>query len=84
MRASDNNAKLLRRKESKLAHSKKYVLNLSKYSLRNEEYLLLAKGLKFIPTPMHTNKKRSLLRDFDEFSRKLRCKYLFDDGSNEH
>ncbi|XP_062579196.1 uncharacterized protein LOC134241129 [Saccostrea cucullata] len=65
-----------------LNEARKYVLNLSKYQLNDNEYVLLAKGLKFIPTPKQKNVKRCILKDFDEFARKLRCKYHFDNGAD--
>lgn len=43
---------------------------------------MLSKGLKFIPTPQKSNIKKVILNDFDEFARKLRCKYHFDKGEN--
>lgn len=61
-------------------NSQKYVLNLSKYKVNHHEYSVLSKGLKFIPTPQNGNIKKVILNDFDEFARKLRCKYHFDKG----
>lgn len=63
-------------------NSQKYVLNLSKYKVNHHEYSVLSKGLKFIPTPQNGNIKKVILNDFDEFARKLRCKYHFDKGEN--
>ena len=51
-----------------MAKAKKHVINLSKRKLSNQEYILLAKGLKFIPAPMAKFAKQNLLKDFDEFS----------------
>ena len=62
---------------AKLEKAKSYILNLSKYKLNNEDILLLSKGLKFIPTPNTKNAKNQLMRSFNEFARKLRCKYHF-------
>ena len=64
-----------------LAEARKFVLNLSRHKLNDNEYSLLAKGLKFIPSPKQKNIKRRILKDFDEFARKLRCKYHFDTGA---
>lgn len=71
------------------AHCKKtmttgenFVLNLSRYNLSEHELSLLSKGLKFIPTPKSNNAKNVLLNDFEEFARKLRCKFHFDTGDN--
>ena len=64
--------------EEKVTIAKKHVINLSKRKLSDQEYILLAKGLKFIPTPMAKFAKHNLLRDFDEFSRILRCRYFYE------
>ena len=58
------------------------VLNLSKYGLTRAEHSLLSKGLKFIPSPKSYNVKNTVLRDFDEFARKLRCTYLFSNSDD--
>ena len=58
------------------------VLNLSKYCLTRAEHSLLSKGLKFIPSPKSYNVKNTVLRDFDEFARKLRCTYLFSNSED--
>lgn len=59
---------------------KKYVISISLYSLKDNEYIPLAKRLKSIPSPKKSNVKRLLLKKFDEFARKLRCKFVFDTG----
>lgn len=58
------------------------MLNLSRHTLSNDELSPLSKGLKFIPTPKNNNAQRLLLKDFDDFARKLRCKFHFDTGDN--
>lgn len=63
--------------QQRAAHTKKHVLNLLKRKLSNQEYILLAKGLKFIPTPSSKNAKMSILKDYNEFARQLRCRYMF-------
>lgn len=62
--------------------AKKTVLNIPSYSLKENEYILLAKGLKFIPSSKESNVKRLLLKNFDEFARKLTCKFSFDTWEN--
>ena len=57
--------------------SKPAVLNLSKITLNDSENKLLTKGLKFIPCPRTSYVKRDIMADFNEFARKLRCKYHF-------
>ena len=54
--------------------NKKHIKNLSNIELSNDQINLLAKGLKFIPTPVtnQTQIKRQILRDFDQFARLLR------------
>jgi len=44
---------------------------------------LLSRGLKFIPTPFFKGTKAEVLTDFDELARKMRCRYLYHDNSNE-
>lgn len=67
LRASNACAPKQRIHKASVITAKKYVLNLSSYSLKDNEYILLAKGLKFIPSPQMSNVKRFLLKDFDEF-----------------
>ena len=59
----------------KLTEARQYVLNLSKRHLTDTEILLLAKGLKFIPTHIVSQKK--ILNDFKRFERNMRLKYHF-------
>lgn len=46
---------------------------------------MLAKGLKFIPTPVtkQSQIKRQILRDFDQFARRMRLMYIFHGQDNE-
>jgi len=46
---------------------------------------LLAKGLKFIPTPKENEKqiRHHLLKDFDHFNRRMRLQYIFHGEDNE-
>lgn len=60
-----------------IKQAKQHVVNLSMKTLTDNEYLLLSKGLKFIPAPALKGAKNDLMRDFNEFARKLRCKFLF-------
>lgn len=55
-----------------IKQAKQHVVNLSMKTLTDNEYLLLSKGLKFIPAPSPKGAKNDLLRDFNEFARKLR------------
>ena len=59
--------------------NKNHIKNLSNKDLTKDQINLLAKGLKFIPTPV-TNEKQiqlQLLRDFENFARRMRLKYIF-------
>lgn len=60
-----------------LTQAKKHVINLSQRRLSDAEYLLLSKGLKFIPTPSNKMAKSDLMKDFNEMCRKMRCRYLY-------
>ena len=53
------------------------VFNLSKkQKLSKTEIKFLEKGLGFSPTPSFINEE-DLQRDFDDFARKMRCKWYF-------
>ena len=52
------------------------VFNLSKKVLSKTEIKILEKGLGFSPTPSFIN-EADLQRDFDDFARKMRCKWYF-------
>ena len=54
------------------------VFNLSNKVLSQMEISVLQKGLGFVPTPNMINES-DLRRDFNEFSRKMRCKWYFRD-----
>lgn len=69
---------------SKLNRARKYVRNLSNYELSDAETFALSKGIKFIINPPLKHARRQLINDFDEFSRKLRCAYLYDTGEPYH
>ena len=57
--------------------NRKCTKNLSNKELSNDQVNLLAKGLKFIPTPVtkQSQIKRQILRDFDQFVRRMRRTY---------
>ena len=59
--------------------NKKHIINLSNIELSNDQINSLAKGLKFIPTPVTkpTQIKRQILRGFDQFARRMRLMYIF-------
>ena len=53
-----------------------YVFNLSKKVLSQREINVLQKGLGFSPNQSFINEV-DLRKDFNEFSRKMRCKWYF-------
>ena len=53
-----------------------YVFNLSKKVLSQREINVLQKGLGFSPNQSFIN-EADLRRDFNEFGRKMRCKWCF-------
>lgn len=81
-RKLDRVSRLNRKKRALVHNAKKYVYNLANVPLSDEQYIVLGKGLKFIPVPKKYNIGRSILADFNEFARKLRCRYQFRDKDN--
>ena len=77
IRAMKYKARKNRKVYSNVLYAKEHVFNLTKSKLTDNEYLLLAKGMKFIPTPSTKVAKNDLLKDFDELARKMRCKFNF-------
>ena len=61
---------------SKGSFSSDSVNNLSKKVLSETEIKVLEKGLGFSPTPSFIN-EADLQRDFDDFARKMRCRWYF-------
>lgn len=96
-RRFDRNAKIKRRKSramnsiarknrelfSKVQDARRHVFNLTSNKLTDGEYLLLARGLKFIPTPSNKKAKNLLINNFDEFARKMQCKYMFSNAETK-
>lgn len=64
-----------------LASAKKHIKNFSDVTLSDDEYLILGKGLKFIPTPSTDRLRTNILRDFNGLCRKMRCKFELDNGN---
>ena len=82
-RAGNHSARKKRQNTAIMANASAHVLNLSHRQLTNSEIKALAKGLKFIPTPKTKKVRNNIARDFDEFARKLRCKYHFHSDENK-
>ena len=57
----------------------KFLHNLSSHQLTDSQVSLLSKGLKFIPTPgtNETRIKLKLLRDFEQFARRMILLYTY-------
>ena len=56
-----------------------YIRNLSNCNLTTDQINLLSRGLRFIPSP-HTNTnsvKKQILRDFNQFARRMRLRYIY-------
>ena len=64
------------KKIQKLNNDKKYVCNLSNYSLSPADYSVLAKGLKFIPTPKD-HIQESINNGIDDLANNIRRTYFF-------
>ena len=58
--------------------NKKHIKNLSNQELTNDQISLLAKGLKFVPCPItkETQIRQQLLRDYENFARRMRLRYI--------
>ena len=82
-----NNRKRKVRKQKKnkkqlnaqLEANEKHIKNLSNQELTKDQINLLAKGLKFVPCPItkETHIRKQLLRDYDNFARRMRLRYIF-------
>ena len=81
-RLQNKTAKKQSRLKFKLLDAKKHVVNLSTH-LSDAEYILLSRGLKFIPSPPIKFVKQDLLKDFGGFCRILRCRYLYHNNMDE-
>ena len=64
-------------------NSEKFIKNLSHKKRTDHEAALLAKGLKFIPTPPIPTSYKSLLNDFQVFTRSIRLQYIFADSTGK-
>ena len=65
--------------------NEKYLKNLSDHTLTHHQVSILAKGLKFIETPVTNENKirQQLLRDFEQFARRMRLRYIFHGNDKE-
>ena len=89
------NSNTLRRKRSRRKHTKtrpthktnapldtSLVVNLSNFTLTDNETHLLARGLGFCPSPRHID-WTEVNADFDEFARRLRITEFFHDYTTD-
>ena len=73
-----------RRSAKERETNEKFLNNLSNRQLTDSQVSVLSEGLKFIPTPV-TNEsiiRRQLLRDCEQFARRMRLQYIFH-GQNQ-
>ena len=71
--------------KTRLEANKNHIENFSDKKLTNDQINILAKGLKYIPTPV-TNEmqiKKQLLHDFDHFARRMRLQFIFQGKNTE-
>ena len=74
-----------RRQTKERETNEKFLHNLSSHQLTDSQVSLLSRSLKFIPTPA-TNEariKQQLLRDFEQFARRMRLLYIFHGQNRE-
>ena len=65
--------------------NEKYLKNLSDTPLTDDQVGVISKGLKFIPTPVTDKNKirQQLLRDFEQFARRMRLRCMFHGKNKE-
>ena len=77
---SKSKKRQLKRKAHKIQYTPnndRYIKNLSNIALTDNDKALLSKGLNYIPTPPNPASNKSLIRDFNQFTRTIRLKYIF-------
>ena len=79
-----------KRRQKRKAHKNQYkqnndrfIKNLPDTPLTDHDKTLLSKGLKFIPNPAKPGSHRSLVKDFINFTREMRLKFLFADRNSK-
>lgn len=63
--------------ETKCVQNRNMFFSLTPDKLSDNDYLLLGRGLKFVPLPTSLQVEQQIMRDFNEFARKLKCRYMF-------
>ena len=68
-----------RRQRKERETNEKFLNNLSSHQLTDSQVRFLSRGLKFIPTPAtsETKIKQKLLRDFEQFARRMILLYIY-------
>ena len=74
-----------RRQTKERETNEKFLHNQSSHQLTGRQVSLLSKGLKFIPTRAtnETRIKRQLLRDFEQFARRMILLYIYHEQNLE-
>ena len=76
-----------RQRRQKITHesNKRHIKNLSDIQLTTDQTSLLSKGLRFIPTPVtkENSIRHQLMRDFNQFARRMRLQYIYHGENNE-
>ena len=69
----------------KTKSNKRHIRNFTDYQLTPDQTKLLSSGLKFIPTPVTKENqiRQQLLQDFNQFSRRMRLRYIFHGKNKE-
>ena len=79
--------KIARQRRQKITHesNKRHIKNLSDIQLTTDQTSLLSKGLRFIPTPVtkENSIRHQLMRDFNQFARRMRLQYIYHGENNE-
>ena len=72
-----NKHTLKKKKRTRAEGNNKFILNLSKNKLTQEEFHLLNRGTKFVPSPNSHLIRKQIVMDFYELMRKMRCKFHY-------
>ena len=74
-----------RRQTTQRETNEKFLKKFSSHQLTDNKVSVISKGLKFIPTPVtdETKIRRQLLKDFEQFARRMRLQYIFHGQNKE-
>lgn len=81
-RSNHRSLRKSRKQKFTISYAKTCVKNFSNYNITDTEYIVLSKGMKFVPqiSNKHVYLKQSLMSSFNKLARNMRCKYELDDG----